>query len=217
MTQDYSIEIPTASEIEGVKKISGALSVSESIAIFNVSKQSPKGVYLELGSHKGKSGASALLGLTDGQFIAVDPIFEESKILLEVANTLTKFADDSVDIQMTIGLSENVIPKHDNLAYVFLDTGSHGDGLPMREVQLLEDKIKQGGILCFHDYKNQFVEVEAAYNYLLSTGKYEVVPIDWPAILKYVTENNLEEGNNSWHQYPDLGHPPNFVGALRRK
>lgn len=210
------IEIPAHSFIDKFKETPGALSVTESIAIFNVAKQAPQGVYLELGSHKGKSGMSALLALADGMFAAVDPIFEESKVLIQTANTLAEFADDSVDIHMIVGLSENVIPRYDNLSFVFLDTGSHGDGLPMREVKLLEDRIIQGGVLCFHDYKNQFVEVEGAYNYLLSTGKYEAIEIDWPSIINYVRDNNLEDGNNSWHIYEENPYP-NFVGALKRK
>jgi len=68
-----------------------------------------------------------------------------------------------------------------------------------------------------HDYKNQFTEVEGAYDYLVGTGKYEPIHINWQEIFDYVAEHNLEEGNNSWHLYPELPHPPNFVGALRRK
>jgi hypothetical protein len=87
----------------------------------------------------------------------------------------------------------------------------------MQEAKLLENRIVQGGIIAFHDYKNQFTEVEIAYDYLLSTGKYEPIGINWQEIFDYVKEHNLEEGNNSWHLYPELPHPPNFVGALKRK
>lgn len=211
------IEIPSIAFIKEFKKIPGALSVAESIAIFNVAKLAPEGIYLELGSHKGKSGVSALLGLKGGVFSAVDPIFENRAIMVDTLDYFEMFADKNTTIEFWDKYSEEVIPMFNDLSFVFLDTGSHGDGLPMREVKLLEDRIVSGGILCFHDYKNQFVEVEGAYNYLVSTGKYEVVPINWDLILRYTREHNSEDGNNSWHLYPELGHSPNFVGALRRK
>jgi len=113
--------------------------------------------------------------------------------------------------------SELEIPKHNNIAYCFSDADSHQDGMPLREVKLLEDRMIKGGIIAFHDFGNQFCEPKEAAEYLISTGKYDWVDIDWEQIFYYVKENNLEEGNNSWHLYPDLPHSPNFVGAVKRK
>lgn len=197
------------------KETDGALSCTEAVAIMNIAELAPQGTYIELGTHKGKSGMAALFTLRNGEFIAVDPIFEESIIMLKVAKTLTGFCDDSVDIKMVIGYSTNVIPLKNEYAYVFVDSGSHQDGLPMQEVNLLEDRVVQGGIIAFHDFRSQFVEVEGAYEYLKSTGKYEEIPINWDEIISYVNADNLEEGNNSWH-HNELKNPC-FVGALRRK
>lgn len=209
---------PTPDSFAPFKSIPGALSVAECIAIINVAAQVPHGgVYLELGTHKGKSAYAAVCSLPDGVFNLVDPIFEDnelaSKVQYFVANATKRF----ILCPTLAETSLEAIPKFKDLSYVFVDSGSHGDGLPMQEVLLLEDRVIKDGIICFHDYKNQFVEVEGAYNYLLSTGKYEEIKINWQEIFDYVAEHNLEEGNNSWHIYNELPHPPNFIGALRRK
>jgi len=41
------------------------------------------------------------------------------------------------------------------------------------------------------------------------------INIDWDKIVSYVNENNLEEGNTSWH-HNELKNPC-FVGAVKRK
>jgi hypothetical protein len=208
------------------KATEGALSCSESIAIINIAALAPEGLYLELGTHKGKSALSAISELKNGAFYLLDPIFEDEQLRLEIeekialfdlsnnnSNSIIALAKYSTDFIIEFAAQHNF----NDYAYVFVDSGSHGDGLPMQEVKLLEDRMVKGGIIAMHDYKNQFTEVELAYDYLVSTGKYEPTPINWKEIFDYVAENNLEEGNNSWHLYPELGHPPNFVGALKRK
>jgi effector-binding domain-containing protein len=199
------------------KETQGALSCAESLAIFNVALEAPNGLCLELGTHKGKSAISALYGLDADCFLLVDPIFSDKEIADAVSDTLATILGTPIGYELIADVSLNIIPKHDQYAYVFVDSGSHGDGLPMQEVKMLENRMVQGGVIVFHDYKNQFTEVEIAYDYLLSTGKYEKIDINWEEIFDYVKEHNLEEGNNSWHIYPELPHPPNFVGALKRK
>lgn len=206
------MNFPSKEFIEEFKKTVGALSVSESIAIYNIALQAPEGLYLELGSHKGKSGMSAALGLKNGIFVLVDPIFED-KELAEIVCDLVKRGDVHVDA--IADYSTNIIENYDNLSYVFVDSGSHADGLPMQEVKMLEDRVKPEGIICFHDFNSQFHEVREAYDYLISTGKYEEIKIDWESIVNYVRENDLEKGNSSWH-HTELDFPC-FVGAVRRK
>lgn len=207
------MKYPSIEFFEKFKKVNGALSVCESIAIYNLALQAPEGLYLELGSHKGKSGMSATLGLKDGLFYLVDPIFEDTELAREVSERVQGVGN--LGVVMVAKYSTDVIEKHNDISYVFLDSGSHQDGLPMREVKMLEDRVKVGGILAFHDYRSQFIEVHEAYDYLLSTGKYEEVFIDWPSIVSFVGENNLEKGNSSWH-HQELDFPC-FVGALKRK
>lgn len=219
-TMTDMIEIPTASYIDFFKSTTGAFSVAECIALVNICKQVPKGLFVELGTHKGKSAIASLYGLPKkGVYYLIEPEFKETQWSFNVMDRIEE-AKKMCESKIWVGLcgiySVEYIPQFYDYSYVFVDSGVHDD-LVMVEVKMLEDKMISQGIIAFHDYKNQFTAVERAYQYLLSTGKYEVVPIDWPAILNYVIENNLEEGNNSWHLYPELGHPPNFVGALKRK
>lgn len=206
--------LPTKEFIEVFKKTNGALSVCESIAIMNIAAQAPEGLYMELGTHRGKSAMSALIGLKNEVFFAVDPMYEDEDISYEIEDVLLQI-NGTVAIEMISDISVNAIQKYDEYAYVFVDSGSHQDGLPLMEVKLLEDRMVQGGIIAFHDFRSQFIEVEAAYMYLLGTGKYEEIDINWREIIEYVKENDLEKGNLSWH-HNELEFPC-FVGALKRK
>lgn len=206
------------------KETAGALSTAEALAIMNIAALAKEGVYIELGTHKGKSAMAALVSLKSYSgvgnppvFYLVDPIFADIELAKTVQTSIMLATNKNMAYAYESTTSLEEIPKHNNYSYVFLDSGSHGDGLPMQEVKLLEDRIIQGGIIAFHDYKNQFTEVEIAYDYLVGTGKYEPINIDWQEIFDYVKYRNLEQGNNSWHLYPELPHPPNFVGALIRK
>jgi hypothetical protein len=191
----------------------GALSCSEAIAIMNVAAIAPHGNYLEMGTFKGKSAMSAAYVLKKGEFVLLEPMFAEKDFDIN----LRWATQGELLVKPIASYSEDYLSKvvYDMYAYVFSDAGSHQDGLPLREVKLLEDRIVSGGIIGFHDFRSQFCEVEGAYNYLLGTGKYEEVPIPWEEINKYVLENNLEEGNQTWH-HTELA-TPNFFGALRRK
>lgn len=202
---------PSKEFLELFKSIPGALSVAEAIAIMNISTQAPKGEWYEYGTYKGKSALAAAhpIGLKPS-FTLVDPEFSDD----EWANDVAKYFVNAV---LIADYSTNIIPLFNNCAYVFVDSGSHGDGLPMQEVKLLEDRMMIGGVIAFHDLLSQFTEVTEAYYYLIATGKYEEIKINWQEIFDYVKEYDLETNNNSWHQYPELPHPPNFVGALKRK
>lgn len=197
------------------KSTNGALSCCESIAIMNVASLAPEGNFLELGVAEGKSAMSAALVMNTGVFYLVDPVLEPT-LMVEVNNKITETAKRHIRSSCYAGYSTDFLRLMDDTkyAYVFVDSGSHGDGLPMQEVKLLEDRMLMGGIIAFHDFRSQFVEVEQAYNYLLSTGKYEEVPIDWGNIVAFVRELDLEKGNTSWH-HTELDFPC-FVGALKK-
>jgi predicted O-methyltransferase YrrM len=212
----------------------GALSCAEALAIMNLAELAPitgvgkdlggeevkHSLWLEMGTHKGKSALAAMAGVNKelyATFILLEPEFADDGWRQEVKNILRDGVDNYVYLRFLEDYSTDYLEKTtDKYAWVFSDAGSHQDGLPMREVKLLEDRIISGGIIAFHDFKSQFVEVEEAYDYLLSTGKYEEVPINWQEIVDYAEANNLEDGSNSsWH-HTELKHPC-FVGALRRK
>lgn len=207
---------PTKEFLEIFKSTNGALSVTESIAIMNIAAQAPKGLCIEFGTYHGKSAMSAIIGLRSGsKFILVDPIFKNvalaNMVLIKVYDTQA----DKLLVYTIPDISLNEIIKHDNYSYVFIDSGSHQDGLPMQEVKLLEDRIVPNGIIAFHDYNSQFSEVKEAYDYLISTGKFEEIPINWGEIIEHVNANNLEDGNSSWH-HNELKNPC-FAGAVKRK
>jgi hypothetical protein len=202
------------------KSTPGALSTTEAIAIMNIAAQAPKGIFLELGSHKGKSSQCIALIVSflkeEGTFIAVEPEFTDENWKQPFVGTISRMLPES-GFGWWSKYSTEMIHEYDELSFCFVDSGTHSDDLVMNETKMLDDRMISGGIIAYHDCFSQFTKVTEAYEYLLSTGKYEPIEINWQEIFDYVAEHNLEEGNNSWHQYPELPHPPNFVGALRRK
>jgi effector-binding domain-containing protein len=121
-----------------------------------------------------------------------------------------------IEVVPIAGYSTSVIDKYGPYSYLFWDSGEHAGEVLKKETEMIEDAMAQGGIVCSHDIGNQFTQQKDALEYLVSTGKYEWVDINWQEIVNYVSVNNLEEGNNSWHIYPENPFP-NFVGALMRK
>lgn len=207
--------IPTNNFIERFKKTRGAFSVCEAIALFNIVMDAPKGLYIELGSHRGKS-SQVIAGAMDvgSILILVEPEFKD-QLWLEGVSDLINDVNPDISYALDDGYSLDVLPNHKDISFCFVDSGVHDD-MVMDEVKMLEDKMIPNGIIAFHDYGNQFTAVARAYNYLLSTGKYEPIKIDWERIFNYVRENNLEEGNDSWHERGSEEFPK-FVGALKRK
>lgn len=209
------IEIPEHSFIEVFKATNGAFSVCEMIALYNICLQAPEGEYLELGSFHGKSTMAASIALKKGKFHMVDPIFEDPITNKEIGKAVSRVSPH-IDFTLIPNYSTVVIPRYNGLSFVFLDSGDHGEDLVNAEVRSLEDRIRSGGILAFHDMGNQFTAVQRGYDYLLSTGKYTPININWDVIFNYVRGNNLEEGNTSWHEKGSEEFPK-FVGALKRK
>lgn len=199
------------------KETDGALSCTEAIAIMNIAAEAPKANRcVEFGVYKGKSALSASLGLEHALFYLVEPEFENEEFKNEVENTLKQIPYSSVEFSFSSMYSTDWLKDNERMfGYVFVDSGSHQDGLPMQEVKLLEDRMVKDGIIAFHDWNSQFVEVKQASDYLVSTGKFEYIPINWEEIINYVRENDLERNNRSWH-HNELPFP-NFVGAVRRK
>jgi hypothetical protein len=204
------------------KNTEGALSCAEAVAIMQIASLAPEGTYMTMGSHKGKDSLAAATVLKKGIYYLIDPIYEVPPINGGIGRTVEELVFNAnsewgISVVAIKGISLENISRFSPYSYVFSDAGSHSDDLPMQEVKLLEDNMIRGGIIAFHDVFSQFIKQTEAYEYLLSTGKYEKIEINWPEIFDYVKEHDLEKDNVSWHQYPDLGHPPNFVGALKRK
>lgn len=222
-----SLILPSKEFLEIFKKTNGALSVTEAIAIMNIAAEASQGTGIEFGSFHGKSAMSAAYGfmkeyvfgvrpIVGYRLTLVDPIYEDVNLADSIVELVEKATYKKVSIRCVDGYSTDLLKMEEmnNFNYVFVDSGSHQDGLPMQEVKLLEDRVFQNGIIAFHDWGSQFKEVKEASDYLVNTGKYEYIPINWDEIINYVNENNLEEGNQSWH-HPELKNPC-FVGAVKR-
>jgi len=213
------MKFPNQSFWKVFKKTEGAFSTAEALALYNICLSVPTNqVCAEFGVYLGKSASVAVSALIDKNiiFYLVEPEAEDEDWKRKIAKTVNKASNGNIEIWVAPKTSIEFLKTNKNdFGYVFVDSGAHDD-MVMEEVKLLEDRVIKDGIIAFHDFLNQFTAVERAYNYLISTGKYVPIPINWEEIFNYVKEHNLEEGNVSWHQYPELPHPPNFVGAVRK-
>ena len=225
---------------QDAKKIPGAISMIEAVGIYDTVVRylkTPGGIAVDFGSHAGKSsiiGAKALsdAGFTD-TFYMVDLAYDLDNPEWETTTQGTadkmpwgylRDANDFIQNRMLEHylmvelrglsslqfLSRNIQP----LAYVFIDSDDHQFDLVMAEVKMLEDSVSPGGLVFFHDFENQYIAPKQAHDYLIGTGKYESIPIDWDAAKRYAEKHKLEEGNDSWHM-PGVDYP-NFVGCARR-
>lgn len=203
---------PPKELIEKFKAVNGAMSVAEGIALHNVALQAPAGTWVELGSHKGKSSTMIAAAMKDGvQLNLVEPEFKDNEWAASVAESIMPC--NILNVQFWPTYSTEVLPLLGEVHFLFVDSGDHGEEIVQSELPLYEDKIVSGGIIAYHDFGSQFTAVARAYHYLISTGKYEPIQIDWNEIFEVADET----GNLSWHQYPELPHSPNFIGALRKK
>ncbi len=95
-------------------------------------------------------------------------------------------------------------------SYAFVDTDDHQAELVMAEAKALEDEMALGALIIFHDYGNYRGPVLAG-EYLVSTGKYVQIKVDWKSADTIVEQNNLEGGNDSW-----AGPHHKYLGCFRR-
>lgn len=214
------IKYPPIEVIKQFQNTKGAMSVAEGVALYNICLQAPPmGNWIELGSHRGRSSAMIASCINkDITLHLVEPEFEIEEWFNEVVSTMKSF-EKKGHIELWADYSTNVLQNFDEISFLFVDSGNHGEQIVQSEKPLYQDKIVSGGIIAFHDYgeKSQFTAVKKAYDELVNTGNYIPMGINWNEIFDYLKENDLQDGELSWHVYPELPHPPNFIGALRRK
>ncbi len=233
--------IPSNEFVELFKKTPGAFSVSESIALMNLTATVPEGYnFIEAGSNAGKSSMSAAYGLPKGKFYMVDPIFdltnreawthtiqEKPENLAwnyvnedgfnEAVKGRVKFASNGRVEPILLGsYSEKELPNYGKYSFVFVDSDNHSHERVFGEIAIVEDMVVEGGIIAFHDFFNQYISPAEAHAHLIRTGKYENVYINWNEIFDYVRANNLEADNETWH-HAGSNEFPCYVGAVRRK
>lgn len=205
------------------QKTKGALSCSEAIFLYNVCLQVPdSGLWVEAGTAYGKSALVALLAWRNREpkkFFLLEPEFVRPDFLEPAVNSVKALKREfggSTTCLYTPEYSTDFLPKFEGYSYLFWDSGSHGSELVDIEKPLIESRMAVGGILAMHDIFSQFSSCTEAYQSLIASGKFELIQYNWEEINAYVIDNDLEKDNDSWHQYPELPHPPNFIGALRR-
>lgn len=206
---------PSKELIAHFKSINGAFSVTEAVALYNILLEVPQGVYCELGVAHGKSAVIMVSEMRGNEVVLVEPEFQNQERLKEVTDNISKALPRKIMLLPISGYSTDVLPEMGMLAYCMVDSGSHQDGLPMAEVKMLEDKMLPNGIIAFHDLNSQFKEVGEAYDYLVSTGKYQPIHINWNEIIEWVNSEDMEANNSSWH-HNELKNPC-FLGALKKK
>ena len=172
------ISYPKNELIQKFTSTIGAMSVVEGIALYNICLQAPDyGNWIELGSHKGRSSTMIASCINkDIQLHLVEPEFKSIEWGDEVAEKLQPF-NKYKNITFWADYSTNVLPKFDEISFLFVDSGDHGEEIVQSEKHLYQDKIISGGIIAFHDYgeKSQFTAVFKAYDELIATGNYEAM------------------------------------------
>ena len=198
------------------KSTPGAMSVCEGLALSRLAYESGglrnEGIYIESGSHSGKSTVAIASALNANcELHMIDPDFKRPTT--DILNDL-KSASEATFI-FHIAPSVEALPRiAGELSFVFLDSGDHSYELCRAECDIVAPRIVQGGIIAFHDLNSQFKGVRQCYDELLATGEFEEVKIPWDDILKEVILGRLEDGNQTYH-HTELANPM-FLGALRK-
>jgi len=144
---------------------------------------------------------------------------KEKNFREEVRNRIKTASDGKICPEFHGLASMDALPmltgRGHKVGWVFVDADNHQYDLVHAECWLLKDRMASGGIIAFHDFQNQYLDVERVYRELLSTGKFHEIGVPWQEINPWIDENVGEwtEDNVSWHAH-DEPHP-HFVGALK--
>jgi len=234
------MNLPKIDIIELFKATPGAISVCEMVAIYNIASQAPQGSTFETGSHAGKSSIAASCGFNGRRtHHLIDPCYDLSNreawkhacqespenmpwayvndvdFCDKVCNRVLQASNGNVSPHLMGDYSLHAIPLiQDNIAYAFLDSDQHQYELVKAECELIRNRMAVGGIIAFHDFRNQYVGPQQVYNELLATGEWQEVAVPASEIRAFVSSIGGENGNNTWHAVGvDL---PLFVGAIRK-
>lgn len=195
------------------KSTPGACSTAEGLALSRLAESAPTGIYIESGSHSGKSTITIASALHHrSELHMIDPDFKRPTT--DILNDLKSTSEATFIFH--ISPSVEALPRiAGELSFVFLDSGDHSYELCRAECDIVAPRMVKGGIIAFHDLNSQFKGVRQCYDELLATGAFEEVVIPWKDIEAEVVAGNLEAGNDTYH-HTELANPM-FLGALRRK
>lgn len=223
--------------VEGFKKIPGAISVTEAMAIVETTRFHLKvgGYALDLGSNAGKSSLAggfgiSLSGAENEGFLLVDLIYDpvgkwkeqyaytaDPEFRFKVHQRATRYLKSPGALfgEFSVKFMDRLLEQnHPFFHYVFIDTGEHIFEEVNAEMERVEKLTCPGGLVFLHDYKNQFHGVEQAAKIFIGKGTFEEIPIDWNHCRNLALMFGGEQGNDSWHM-PGQDFP-NYVGCLRR-
>jgi len=146
-----------------VAKVGGWLTESEGIFLYQIAKKvSPQNTIVEIGSWKGKSTICLGKGTQDGnkaKIYAVDPHIgsSEHRKMFGNADTYQEFiqniqnADIAQYIEPIRKTSENASNDfQEPIEFLFVD-GAHEFKFVQLDIKLWFSKVKDGGIIAFHD------------------------------------------------------------------
>jgi hypothetical protein len=129
---------------------------------------------LEIGVEYGLNAKTMLTLLPIEKLYMVDPYINNDQMYRETRKYLAKYDDKTIFIRKTSENAANEIP--DKLDFVYLD-GAHTYEAVKKDIELIYNKIKKGGILGGHDFWANEIGVCKAvlefveYNNLTINGK----------------------------------------------
>lgn len=201
-----------------------------------------EGIAVDLGSHAGRSSMVAAKVLSDknrkDHFNLVDLVYDLKNgdwgfsILKSADNMPWRYVRDEFfmgnilqkmechsDLNIRLlGLSSRqffALNRGKKFSYVFIDSDDHQVDLVLYEAKELENSMLKGGLIFFHDYRNQYRGPSEALEYLISTDKYEEIGISWENAIEETKKSELIHDKFSWHM-PGVEFPT-YLGCVRRK
>lgn len=222
------------------KKIPGAISMTEAVGIYDTITmylENYHGIAVDLGSHAGKSSIIAAKALADvgyaGTMFLVDLVYDldnpawsqtiqgsSAKMpwahchKKDFKGKIKKAIGRYLEVELKGLSSLQFLAERRPISYAFIDVDDHQPELVFEEIHKIENLVVPGGLVVFHDFKNQYTAPAEAHLCLIKTSKYENIAIDWDSARAYAKKYQLEIGNDSWHM-PGQEYPA-FVGCARR-
>jgi hypothetical protein len=215
--------------IQKAMAMQGAISVVEMIALYSMlcdryATDFRSGVCLDLGSAYGKSSFVAASAIDkvcertseDVSFVMTDPAYKVNINRIEVKNHF--ILNVSTNVKIYDSPSLDVIAKHEDIVYAFIDSGAHEFDMINAELNALLPRLRKEALVFLHDFGNQYQGVEKAYFEWVKPGTgLTHNPIDWPKHIEQMKRMGLsEKDNNTWHTYDHLDDPM-FMACLRRE